>query len=277
MGTIITVFSSNLAGNWTHKGPVSSTQIWMFVPSCYWCWQRLRTRPKLYLPLCLWSEFLNKRFITQCDFSTFKNISIAKYNTELKGKVHFTDKTIWHYIVVFVALLLPESLFLQFTQERNLNLQQRETDEPFAPQPMDLEEYQNWETCTSVKKKHKINHICWIEMEQCNDAPSPPRCSSVCSGSMLRSVYTSDGGLALVYDIIQKRPYALSLTQHTASTAPSVIGMLFSQTKASPRATPTSGMMLGSQTSSNFISHVGGTWKCLAAFSLLRQLCPMPL
>lgn len=46
---------------------------------------------------------------------------------------------------------------------------------------------------------------------------------------MQRSAYTADGGLALVYDIIQKVPYALSLTQHTASTVPSVVGRLFSQ------------------------------------------------
>lgn len=33
-------------------------------------------------------------------------------------------------------------------------------------------------------------------------------------------------GLALVYDIIQRLPYASSLTQHTASPVPSVVGML---------------------------------------------------
>lgn len=34
-------------------------------------------------------------------------------------------------------------------------------------------------------------------------------------------------GLALVYDIIQRLPYASSRTQHTASPVPSVVGMLF--------------------------------------------------
>lgn len=59
----------------------------------------------------------------------------------------------------------------------------------------------------------------------------PPSNSSASSGSVQRSVYTTDGALALVYDIIQKTPYAPSLTQHTALTAPSVVGMLFSQHK----------------------------------------------
>lgn len=51
----------------------------------------------------------------------------------------------------------------------------------------------------------------------CNTrVPSSSCNSSASSGSVQRSVYTTDGGLALVYDIIQKMPYAPSLTQHIA-------------------------------------------------------------
>lgn len=66
----------------------------------------------------------------------------------------------------------------------------------------------------------------------CNTlVPLYPRNTPVSSGSMQRSVYTTNRGLALVYDIIQKMPYAPSLNQRTALTVPSVIGISISTSR----------------------------------------------
>lgn len=81
--------------------------------------------------------------------------------------------------------------------------------------------------------QHNCSHSLNVPLNCNSSVPSCPCNSSASSGSVQRSVYTTDGGLALVYDIIQKMPYALSQTQHTASAVQSVavIGMLFSQYK----------------------------------------------